>query len=128
VQTFLLAGYQPLRFNLAAGILINQPLYEPTIVLAQVATALVSAFSFGQRAFAQAVTAAEITQLIQSVPGVVATDLTNLYLTGDPLGPSQTEPPPFLLAAPARWQGASIQPAQLLLLNPLGVTLTQMTS
>ena len=73
-------------------------------------------------------TAAEIITLIQSVPGVIATDLSQLYLTSDPTGPSQTEPAKFLTASLARWQGGSIQPAQLLLLNPLGLTLQEMTS
>jgi hypothetical protein len=128
VQTFLVAGYQLLLFNLTASILIDRTTYDPTVVLAQVGAALASAFSFEQRAFAQAVTAAEIIALVQSVAGVVAVDLTQLYLTGDPNGPGQTEPPPFLTALPARWQAGAIQPAQLLLLNPLGVTPTEMAS
>jgi hypothetical protein len=74
------------------------------------------------------VTAAEIVTLIQSVPGVIATDLMQLYLTTDPSGPNQTEPPPFLAAAPARWESGAMQPAQLLLLNPLGATLTEMSA
>ena len=74
------------------------------------------------------VTAAEVVTLIQSVAGVVATDLNQLYLTTDPAGPSQIEPVPFLPAAPAHWEAGTIKPAQLLLLNPLGATLTEMTA
>jgi len=59
---------------------------------------------------------------------VIAVSLTQLYQTGDPHGPSQTEPLPFLPSLPARFENNVIQPAQLLLLNPLGMTLTEMTS
>jgi hypothetical protein len=38
------------------------------------------------------------------------------------------EPAPFIPSAPARFVGGTIQPAQLLLLNPLGATLTEMTA
>lgn len=128
VQTFLVMAYQPLVFNLSANVLIDQPRYEPELVLAQVANTLSDAFSFENRSFAQAVTAAEIMTMIQSVPGVIATDLAQLYLMTDPTGPLQTEPPPFLPAAPARWESGAMQPAQLLLLNPLGATLTEMSA
>jgi len=128
VQGYLVAGYQLQVFNLTATILIDQPTYQADVVMAQVAAALTSAFSFNNRAFAQSVTGAEIITLIQSVAGVIATNLTQLYVTNDPSGPSQTEPPPFLTASPARWQFGTILPAQLLLLNPLGVSLQEMTS
>jgi Baseplate J-like protein/Repeat of unknown function (DUF346) len=128
VQTFVVAGFQPLTFNLTASILINQPTYLPSTVMAAVNAALTTAFSFSQRSFAQAVTAAEILELMQDVPGVIALNLTQLYQTGDSNGPSQTEPLPFLPALPARFENNTILPAQLLLLNPLGITLTEMTS
>ena len=128
VQAFFVKGYQPLVFNLHGSLLIDQPRYQSALVMAQVANSLATAFSFENRDFAQAVTAAEIVTLIQSVPGVIATDLNQLYLTTDPNGPSQTEPPAFLAAAPARWEKGAMQPAQLLLLNPLGATLTEMSA
>jgi hypothetical protein len=128
VQSFAVAGFQPLTFNLTASVLIDKPTYLPPVVMAAVSAALTSAFSFAQRSFAQAVTAAEILELIQGIDGVIAVDLTQLYQTGDPNGPSQTEPLPFLSALPARFENNAIQPAQLLLLNPLGVNLTEMIS
>ena len=97
-------------------------------VTSRVAAALADTFSFANRDFAQAVTAAEIVTLVLAVPGVIAVYLTQLYVTGDPNGPTQTEPSPFLTALSARWQGGAILPAQLLLLNPLGVSLTEVTS
>jgi hypothetical protein len=115
-----------LVFNLTASILVD-PLYQASDVLPAVAVALQDAFSFTNRTFAQAVSAAEVMTMVQSVPGVVATDLTQLYFTGDHSGPGQTEPPPFLASFPARWDWGFPLLAQLLLINPLGVVLTEMT-
>ncbi len=128
VQNFAVAGFQPLAFNLSASVLIDQPTYQSSVVMAAVLSSLTSAFSFANRAFAQSVSAAEILKLIQAIPGVIAVDLNQLYMTSDPGGPSQTEPSPYLPVLPALFQSGSIQPAQLLLLNPLGVTLTEMPS
>ncbi len=128
VQNFIVAGFQPLVFNLSASLLIDTPTYQQSVVQAAVQGTLTTAFSFANRSFAQAVSAAEVIALIQSVPGVIATTLTQLYLTSNPLGHFQTEPSPLLPSLPARWESNGIQPAQLLLLNPLGVTLTEMAS
>ncbi len=127
VQPVVVASYQPLTFNLAAGILVDQPRYEFSRVYGEVLRVLDNAFTFEYRGFAQAVTAAEIIALIQSVSGVIATDLNQLYLTTDPTGPSQIEAPAFLPALPARWENGAIAPSQLILLNPLGVLITEMT-
>jgi Baseplate J-like protein/Repeat of unknown function (DUF346) len=128
VQNFVVAGFQPLTFNLTAGVLIDQPRYQASAVMSAVTSALTNAFAFSQRSFAQPVTAAEILELIQSIPGVIAVDLTQLYFTSDATGPNQTEPLPFLTALPARFASGAIQPAQLLLLNPLGAKVTEMMS
>ena len=128
VQSFMVAAYQPLSFNLTARLLIEKPRYIPQLVMTQVAETLKQAFSFENRSFAQAVTAAEIVALIQSVPGVIASTLTQLYFTTDSSGPSQIEPPPFLPSVPAGFQGGAIRPAQLLLLNHLGVALTEISA
>jgi predicted phage baseplate assembly protein len=127
VQAVIVASYQPLTFNLTAAILIDQPRYEAGAVHDGVVAALTGAMSFARRSFAQAVTTAEIVTLIQAVPGVLAANITQLYLSNDPNGPQQVEPPSFLPASPARWENGAIQPAQLLLLNPLGATVTDMT-
>ena len=123
VQRFSIAGYRALVFNLKASLVLS-PRYQKSEILAQVTAALKADFSFANRSFAQAVTAAEIVRLIQSVPGVVATNLVQLYLTTNPKGPQQTAAPPFLASLTARWEFGKIQPAQLLLLNPLGVELS----
>lgn len=125
VQQVRVASYQPLLFNLTASVLINSR-YAAGDVLAAVEATLKAAFSFGNRAFAQAATAAEAVTVIQAVLGVIASDLTQLYFVTDASGPQQKEPLAFLPAAAARWQNGDIQAAQLLLLNPAGITLTEM--
>lgn len=127
VQQVVVTSYQPLIFDLAVGVLVD-PQYLSDVVLSAVSVALTKAFSFRNRAFAQPVTAAEIACLIQAVPGVVASNLKQLYLTTDLSGPTQAEPPPYLLAAPARLLDGAILPAQLLLLNPLGAKVTEVTA
>jgi predicted phage baseplate assembly protein len=126
VQIFQVAGYQSLAFSLKAALLIDKVNFVSDTVQAAVVATLTAAFSFNARAFAQAVTEAEIVALIQSVPGILASNLSQLYRTGDPAGPMQKEPPPFLAASPARWENGAIQPAQLLLLKSAGITLTEM--
>ena len=127
VQSFEIGGFQSLKFNLTAALLVDKLNFDSAAVHDAAAAALTAAFSFAERTFAQAVTEAEIVTLLQAVPGVLACVLSQLYLSNDPSGPSQKEPPPFLPASPARWQGGAVQPAQLLLLNPAGVTLKEMT-
>jgi predicted phage baseplate assembly protein len=117
-------GYQPLFFHVAAGLLIDAD-HERADVESAVADALGAAFSFEARAFGQPAAAAEIVAVAQGVPGVVAVDLDRFSLVTD-AGPAPVVPPPVLIARRARWEGASIAPAELLLLNPAGPTLTEM--
>jgi predicted phage baseplate assembly protein len=120
-QRVRIDSFQPLFFNVAAKVLVD-PRYSVATVLADVEAALHTAFAFAKRSFGQAVTAAEVVTMIQKVPGVVATDLDRLYRVTDPPSLRQVLP-----AAIARRQGNDIQPAQLLLLNPAGITLVEMT-
>lgn len=121
-QRFRVDSYTPVFFNLKAKVRIN-PRYLAADVLAAVEAALQSAFAFEQRAFSQAVTAAEVTTVIQTVPGVVAVDLDELYRV------DKTEPffSPVLFAERVRWEVNQAEPllAELLLLNPAGVTLEE---
>ncbi len=119
-QQVRIDSFQPLFFNLEAKVLVD-PRYTLTTVLADVETALQTAFAFEARAFGQEVTAAEAVTVIQQVPGVVAVDLDRLYRVTD--APSLH---PVLPALIARVQNKELQPAQLLLLNPADVTLTEM--
>jgi hypothetical protein len=74
-------NFKLLTFNLDATVIIDER-YEEKLVLAQIGTDLNTAFAFEQRSFGQPVTAAEVVTLIQHVPGVIATDLNQLYVTG----------------------------------------------
>jgi Baseplate J-like protein len=126
VQAFRVDSFQPLYFNLTAQVLVDTRHYQPADILANVQAALLAAFSFYQRSFAQPAAAAEIVRVVQAVPGVVATDLQQFYLVTDVGGPQQTTPEPMLQALPARLETGQIFPCQLLLINPAGVTLTEM--
>jgi predicted phage baseplate assembly protein len=124
-QRVRLGSYQLRLFNVAAGLLVDER-YERSQVEAAVESALRSAFSFDRREFGQPVTSAEVLAAIQGVPGVTAADLDKLYLVTDPAGPAQTVPATVLASRMARWNRTVIAPAQLLLLNPAGLTLTEM--
>ena len=127
--------YQPLRvspgrdlrFGLTAGLWIA-PEYAPERVLAAAGKALAAAFGFAARAFGQPVTGSEVLAALQGVAGVVGTDLDRLIQVESGLtvrtanGPDGSIP-----ALSARWQGNSLQPADLLLLDPAAVTLTERT-
>jgi predicted phage baseplate assembly protein len=126
VQHVLLTSYQPLFFNIGASVLVDQPRYVAAEVLAAVSAALRDAFSFDRRQFAQAATAAEVISVIQSVPGVVATDLTRLFPVTVARGGERFEGLlPVLHASPAHFQDGRILPAELLVVNPAGITLTE---
>lgn len=128
--------YQPLRvspgrdlrFGLTAGLWIA-PEYAPERVLAAAGKALAAAFAFAARAFGQPVTGSEVLAALQGVAGVVGADLDRLIQVESGLtvrtanGPDGSIP-----ALSARWQGNSLQPADLLLLDPAAVTLTERTS
>ncbi|MDB6158429.1 MAG: hypothetical protein JWO04_2135 [Gammaproteobacteria bacterium] len=126
-QKFIAAPYAQRYFSLAASIAVNAR-YRFDDVQANVSSALLTAFGFDARGLGQSVTAAEIVALIHTVPGVVAVDITELLpYTGDP-PPANTA----LDAVPAfgaRYDATSATalPADLLLINPAGFTLTEMT-
>jgi hypothetical protein len=125
-QPFHIDSYQPLFFNLAAQVAVD-PSRAVADVLAAVTVTLRGAFSFTARAFVQAVTAAEVIKVIQGVTGVIAVDLQQLYLVTNATDVQQPALASILPAASGRLDdNHQIQPAQLLLLNPAGVTLTEM--
>ncbi|MDP8993230.1 MAG: putative baseplate assembly protein [Actinomycetota bacterium] len=119
-------SYDRLYFNLAAEVLVDSR-YVPERVLGAVRSALGRTFSFERRSFAQPVTAAEVITVVQTVPGVVATDLDRLY----PVHEDQPEAVParvlsqVLSARPARLTETGTQPAEMLLVNPGGITVSE---
>jgi hypothetical protein len=127
-QHFAVAAYAQRYFTLAASLAVDAA-YRFEDVQANVTAALLASFGFAARDLGQSVTAAEIDALVHTVPGVLAIDIDVLLpLTGAP-------PPadPALQAVPAfgaRYDVATATtlPAELLLINPAGISLTEMTS
>lgn len=118
-------SYQPLFFNLTVQLLVDST-YVKSDVWAAVELALIDGFSFAAREFAQPVTTAQITAIVQGIAGVIASDITALYQVGNqPAIPV----PALLAAAQAVWDpvGRQITQAQLLLINPGGITPQDMT-
>jgi hypothetical protein len=116
----VLQGYQPIYFRIVAKVLVDER-YVKEDVFTAIEAVLLEAFSFEQRAFGQAVSAAEVTTLVQGVEGVTASDLDSLYRDGDPVLLNA-----ILSVARARQVGGTFTPAELLLLHPLGVELLDM--
>lgn len=105
-----IASYDPVLFQLAASVKIDDTTYDAGLVQAQVWQNLSDAFSFEQRRLGQNVAASDLIEIIQRTPGVVALQLSALHLTGSPAG----NPRVLLCAAGARPPTG----AQLLLLDP----------
>ena len=77
----LVQSYAARSFGIAAQVLVD-PRYATAAVLVAARSALEDAFLFAARSFGQAVSAAEIVTVIQSVAGVQAVSLTRLYGVG----------------------------------------------
>lgn len=119
-QSLRVAGFEKMLFNMQSNVVVDKPRYMVKEVFEAIRTALLETFSFEKRAFGQMVTAAEVLALIQGVPGVIAVDLDALYLsTGSALLNT------LLPAQIARLENGIIKKAQLLLINPIGFTLTE---
>lgn len=115
------ASYEPVLFRIAAQIRTD-PRRERDAVLESVQAALAEAFSFESRGFAQPVTAAEVVAAVHRVDGVEAVDLDRLEVAEGAPGPPPATPPPVLPAQPARWDGGTVRPAQLLVLDEVDLT------
>ncbi len=86
----------------------------PDVVVSHVRQALLDAFSFDAREFAQSVYLSEVIEVMQHVDGVIAVDVDDLSRTdASPGGP----PPPRLSAAPP--DPAANLGAELLTIDPL---------
>jgi predicted phage baseplate assembly protein len=125
-QRFTAAPYAQRYFSLSAAIAVDTR-YRFNDVQANVATALLAAFGFDARDLGQSVTAAEIMALMHTLPGVIAVDIVELLPYGN--GPQPADP--ALDAVPAfgaRYDAATAAqvPAELLLINPASLTLTEM--
>ena len=106
-------------------------------VMAAVTEALRAAFAFDRREFGQSVTPSEVIARIHEVEGVLAVDLEALSEYGGTdatggtgaAGPAAGQPIAPLVSRRARWNPATraFEPADLLLINPVGITLEEMS-
>jgi hypothetical protein len=105
------ASYVPVLFQIGASVRVDAVNYDSGQVLAQVWSNLQAAFAFSQQQLAESVVASRIVEIIQNTPGVIATQLSALNLSGQP---AQGSLPAMLCASgPQPPQGA-----QMLLLDP----------
>jgi predicted phage baseplate assembly protein len=124
---FEMDSYDRVFFDVAATVLIDER-HEAKKVLGAVRSAILNAFSFARRSFGQPVTAAEVVTVIQGVEAVVAVDLDGLALAHEVTDPAVPIPLEQVLAAQgARRAGDDVLPAQMLLVNPARIVLTEGT-
>jgi hypothetical protein len=124
-------SYEALYFDVAARLIVNRDdEARQSLIEQQARQALSDAFTFQRRTFAQAVSAAEIINLLQPIAGVVGVEIERLaYRPPDAAGASPAAPaqaptdlaaasePGALAAHPARLRKRVVLPAQLLLIN-----------
>lgn len=109
-------------FAVRASVVID-PRRISTRVLADAHNALINAFSLTRRDLGQDVTPAEVIQVLQQVPGVIAALLLQLKRVSAP----DVETLVTLPANLARFEANVIRPAQLLLIDPQEVVLTEIS-
>lgn len=124
LEPFRVVTFQPLFFDVRAKVLVDERRTAAN-VLADVEAMLLDRFSFARRRFAQPVTAAEVVAAIHDVAGVVATDLDALHLSTE--AESSATLASVLDARPARFDGGDLLRAELLLISPAGIDLSEMT-
>ena len=126
-QQVVLGSFQPRYFHVKASLLVDSALVWDDVEAA-VRAAIETAFAFSQRTFAQPVTAAEMVQLIHGEEGVIAVDLDELHVIDDNGNPVGDLLSGVLTAQTARWNSTAtaILPAELLMVNPPGITLSKM--
>ena len=93
------------------------PAYESDKVLAAVEAALRGHFSFDQRELGQPVQQSEVIAVAQSVPGVVAVDLTRLYGGTRPFQQTLPSLQVRLLASRMRVEAGVAKPAEILTID-----------
>jgi len=122
-------GFARIFVRLTADVLID-PRLEPAPILRRVRAALAGAFDFERRAFGEALTTSQVIATTMRVPGILDTRILAIHPvsegTGQPVDPLQAP----ILARLARWVGDSgaIAPAELVLLEPAGATVTERPS
>ncbi len=122
-QQVLVDSYHSLRFNVVAKVRVDS-YFIMEDVLEAVSKELQEAFAFDTRDFGQAVTASKLLAVMQRVNGVIAVDLDKLHFSSQAAALHMRLP-----AHIAHWDQSriSIKAAELLLVNPEGIALTEMT-
>ncbi len=120
-QPMEVASYEPLLFRVEARLQLD-PAYLAEHVLPAATAALLDAFTFERRAFGQPVHKSEVLARLQAVAGVEAVFLDKLYLRGAAEGLADV-----LAVRRAVRQGNITLPAQLLLIDPDGIDLDEVT-
>jgi hypothetical protein len=115
--------FEPVLFQVSANVAVK-PDYVTEKVLSAVRGALLAAFSFESRQFAQGVDLSSVVSVIQQVDGVMAVDIDFLY----PVQFVETKPSfnIALGASDARWTSTGMAGAQLMTIDPEGITLSEM--
>jgi hypothetical protein len=108
-------SFERVFFRLKARLWIEPAHQARMVEIQEMAEAsLANAFAFDRREFGQPVAAADIITLIQSIPGIVAVELAQLYRHGQ-----EAKPHNLLEAQAARWEDGQLHPAQMLLIQPI---------
>jgi uncharacterized phage protein gp47/JayE len=134
-QPFVLKGCEQILFYVSAQVLEKQG-YQFELVKAACIDALNASFGFEASALARSVTAGEVLAVLQRVDGVEAVELLAFgamqqsvrllsYWYRPPARPvadARTD------AAPARWENGAMKPAQLIVLDPDWIYITEMNA
>jgi len=126
-QPMKLAPGKILRFGLRADIQVK-PDYQADKVIAAIRAALASAYDFHARQYGQSLSGSELLACMQAVDGVAWVDLNSMRLHGELFTRIVAGPNGRLQARGAHWQGGAIVAAQILLLDPDDVKLTELTA
>ncbi len=120
-RTVVVDPAEAITFDAALTIVVDPDRVAGTVRTAVVA-ALLAAFGFDARGLAQLVNASELMAVAQAVPGVVAVTVRTLHRSG-----ATAELRQVLPSLPARSDGSTISPAQLLLVRVDGLEVVEAT-
>lgn len=113
------AGHDTVQFKVQLKLAVDAK-YVRADVEAAVRQALVEGYGFAARDFGQPVVMSGVAALVHGVAGVIAVDIDYLWI-----GPT-VELSPVLRAALPKWTGSSVSKAQLLLLDPEAIDISEM--
>ena len=116
-QRFVVKSYEPVSFGVEAGISLEAG-RDAAIVVSAVVSALGNAYAFARRSLGQPVFESDVIATIQSTPGVLAVDLTALYIIDATQSNQVSQLKVALPCYRARWVDGNLKPAQLVTIDP----------